>query len=207
MTHIDNIPHILKYGITHKNSRNSNPAFVSIGDVSLINMRDSKQVMVDNGNLDADAPVITLGDFIPFYFGVRMPMLFVIQHGGNFVDHATPARDIVYVVCSVSRIIEHCNNCYFTDGHGTDNLTTFYDSSKFADLPGIIDWNAVKTNYWGGQENLNIKRKKQAEFLVPEDVSPNIILGFGCFNETTKKNLMHLGISENKIKVIPNAYY
>ena len=29
------------------------------------------------------------------YFGVRMPMLYVVQHGGNYVPHPTKARDIV----------------------------------------------------------------------------------------------------------------
>ena len=39
MTHIDNIPHILQYGITHSDSINANPDFVPIGDNSLINTR------------------------------------------------------------------------------------------------------------------------------------------------------------------------
>jgi hypothetical protein len=36
MTHIDNIPHVLKNGITHKESNNCNPKFTPIGDTSLI---------------------------------------------------------------------------------------------------------------------------------------------------------------------------
>lgn len=36
MTHIDNIPHILKYDITHKSSKNANPVYITIGDKSLI---------------------------------------------------------------------------------------------------------------------------------------------------------------------------
>lgn len=206
MTHIDNIPHILQYGITHSNSPNRNSNFVTIGDISLINTRDNKQVKVDNGDfLNNDAPSIILGNFIPFYFGIKMPMLYVIQHGGNFVIQATPAEDIIYLACSISQI--NNGNFYFSDGHATDNLTTFYDKTKISDLPIIIDWNAVKASYWGGQENLNIKRKKQAEFLVSEDISPNLILGFGCYNENTKNKLLQLGIHSNKIKVIPNAYY
>lgn len=59
----------------------------------------------------------------------------------------------------------------------------------------------------GGQENLNIKRKKQAEFLVAGDLSPNLIIGFGCYNDDAKKRLTGLGIKEEKIKIIPNAYY
>lgn len=79
ITHIDNIPHILINGITRKDSPNRNPEFVSIGDRSLIDNRSMRQVWVDNGDINNPIKQITLGDFIPFYFGVRMPMLFVVQ--------------------------------------------------------------------------------------------------------------------------------
>jgi hypothetical protein len=72
MTHIENIPHILQYGITHRNSPNANPDYVTVGDKSLIDKRNTKQVSIENDG------TIVLGDFIPFYFGVRMPMLYVI---------------------------------------------------------------------------------------------------------------------------------
>lgn len=208
LTHIDNLPHILDSGITHRSSPNRNPDFAAIGDISLISTRNNKQVIVNNGDfLYMNAPSITLGDFIPFYFGVKMPMLFVIQNGGNFVHQATPANDIIYLVCSIGKIIKNHKSYYFSDGHATDNLTTFYDNTKGKDLPGIIDWNSVKSSYWGGQLNLNTKRKKQAEFLISEDLSPNLILGFGCYNDVAKKKLIDIGIDEKKIKVIPKAYY
>lgn len=208
MTHIDNIEHVLQNGITHRNSPNRNPNYITIGDISLINTRDIKQVTIDNGDfLDFDASTIILGNFIPFYFGVKMPMLYVIQNGGNFVIKSTPASQIVYMVCSVSGIIKQHENYYFSDGHATDSLTSFYNKTRINDLAKIIDWNAVKASYWGGQDNLNIKRKKQAEFLVSEDVAPNLIFGFGCYNDTAKNKLIDLGIKEEKIKVIPNAYY
>jgi ssDNA thymidine ADP-ribosyltransferase, DarT len=208
ITHIDNVPHILQHGITHRNSPNHNPKFVAIGDISLISTRDKKQISVDNGDfLDFDAPTITLGNFIPFYFGTKMPMLYVIQNGGNFVTKSTPASKIVYMVCSVNQLIKSEANYYFSDGHATDNLTTFYDKTRVDDLPDIIDWDAVKESYWGGQDNLNLKRKKQAEFLVSEDIAPNLIFGFGCYDEDAKNKLINLGIKEEKIKVIPNAYY
>ncbi len=208
MTHIDNIEHILQNGITHRNSPNHNQNYITIGDISLINTRDTKQVTVDNGDfLDFDASTITLGDFIPFYFGVKMPMLFVIQNGGNFVITSTPASKIVYMVCPVSRIIKKYENYYFSDGHATDNLTSFYNKTRINDLSKIIEWNAVKASYWGGQDNLNVKRKKQAEFLVSDDVEPNLIFGFGCYNDVAKNKLIGFGIKEEKIKVIPNAYY
>ena len=51
IAHIENIPHILQNGVTHKNSHNFNDNFVSIGDLSLISTRNSKQVTIDNGIL------------------------------------------------------------------------------------------------------------------------------------------------------------
>ena len=208
MVHIQNIEHILINGITHKNSINSNPNFVSIGDLSLIDTRSNRQVIVDNGDLGAaNLNTITLGDFIPFYFGLKMPMLYVIENGGNFVKRATLAENIVYVVCSVTKIIDNGNTFYFSDGHATDNLTTFFDSSKIDKLQNIIDWEAIKAPYWSGAENLNLKRKKQAEFLILNDVPADTIIGFGCYNNTAKEILVNLGVAENRIKVIPKAYY
>ena len=69
MTHIDNIPHILKYGITHRLSDNANANYKSIGDPTIIQKRSLKVVRTVEGE------EFTPGDYIPFYFYVRMPML------------------------------------------------------------------------------------------------------------------------------------
>lgn len=71
MTHIENIPHILQNGITHSTSANANPNFVAIGDGSLITTRNN--FLLNNGR--------RLGEYIPFYLGVRTPMLYVVQNG------------------------------------------------------------------------------------------------------------------------------
>ncbi len=174
----------------------------------MIDTRSKKKVVVDNGDTAKfNSPKIILGEFIPFYFGVKMPMLYVMQNGGNFVKRATPAKDIVYLACSLIRIIDTTKDYYFSDGHGTDNYTTFYDSSKINDLATIIDWSAVKAAYWGGNENLNIKRKKQAEFLVSNDISPKFVIGFGCHDQKAAEELIAMGVVEEKVKIIPNAYY
>jgi hypothetical protein len=68
ITHIDNIPHILQYGITHSSSVNANPNFVPIGDRSIILTRNN--FLLNNGKL--------LGEYIPFYFSKRTPMLYVV---------------------------------------------------------------------------------------------------------------------------------
>jgi hypothetical protein len=57
-------------------------------------------------------------------------------------------------------------------------------------LVSIIDWETVKSSYWGEVENLNIKRKKQAEFLVHGDLSSTFIKGYGCYNKDAKNKLI-----------------
>ncbi|MFO8022328.1 MAG: DUF4433 domain-containing protein [Perlabentimonas sp.] len=209
ITHIDNISHILKYGITHKNSPNANSEYRNIGDISLINTRDNRTIYVDNGDFEFEANTtqIVLGDYIPFYFGIRMPMLYVAQHGGNFVEQATPASEIIYLACSLNKIILRGLNFYFTDGHATDGMTSFYDKTKINELVDIIDWSAVKSYYWGGNENLNVKRKKQAELLVAQDLAPELITGIVCYNQAAKTKLIVNGADESIVKVYPKAYY
>lgn len=207
MTHIENILHILEYGVTHKNSLNANSNYVTIGDTSLIGTRVTKQVNINNGNQFQSYGKIILGDFIPFYFGVRMPMLYVMQYGGNFVERATPPENIVYVVCKLSNIISTTSTYYFSNGHATDVFTLFYDKTKISELPTIINWNAIKMRYWGGEENLEAKRLKQAEFLVAGDISANLLTGFVCYNEIAKQRLIDMGIDPDKIKIYPQAYF
>src|SRR5690606_6754540 len=144
---------------------------------SLIINRSVKEIKVDNGeyNRKAEFKTIRLGDYIPFYFGVRMPMLYVIQNGGNFVQNPTSAENIIYLACMVQEVIHHCNEFYFSDGHGTDKMTTFYDKNHIQQLPDILDWQAIKSKYWGGRDNLIEKRKKQAEFLVKNSIPPQLL--------------------------------
>ena len=203
MTHIANIPHILQYGITHRNSPNANPNYVPIGDSSLINFRATKCVAINNCNIK-----IILGDFIPFYFGIRMPMLYVMQHGWNFVAKPSNPEEIIYIVISLSKIIDNDFEFYFSDGHATDFLTTFYSKNDIKQLPAIIDWKAITAKYWSGDGiETDIKRRKQAEFIVKQDIPSDFIIGFGCYNEIAKFRLMSIGIKENSIKIIPQAYY
>jgi len=134
MTHIENVPHILKQGITHKNSPNANPNYVAIGDENLIDTRATRQVNISNGNRSQSFGKVALGDFIPFYFGVRMPMLYVMQYGCNGVKKILP-EDIVYLVCKLSDICQTEIKYFFSNKHAVDAFALFYDFSKIADLP------------------------------------------------------------------------
>lgn len=196
MTHIKNVPHILQYGITHKNSANANANFTPIGDSSLIDYRSN--FILYNGK--------ELGDYIPFYFGTRMPMLYVIQKGFNGVP-VQNAENIVYCVTSVKNISTLSNNIIFTDGHATDTFSKQYTNKNINNLTNLLDWNAIKTTNWKNESDLDLKRRMQAEFLIDVDIPFNAILGFAVYNKTAEKKLLSYGIAPKQIKIKTNFYF
>lgn len=201
MTHIDNVPHILRHGIVHESSANANPAFTPIGDSSLISHRRQRVVATFDGK------TITLGDFIPFYFGVRMPMLYIIQHGFNAVTARKPG-EIVYLVVPLLQMVASCHEFYFSDGHATDGLTQFFNAPDLRRLPELLDWNAINAIIWSGNDvPTDTKRRKQAEFLVRGDIPPDLIYRFLCYDEAAQNRLIAKGVSEKKIQIFTQAYY
>ncbi len=194
MTHIENIPHILKFGITHSKSVNANPKFKSIGDSSLIQNRNN--FLLDNGK--------HLGDYIPFYFGGRMPMLYVIQKGYNSVT-PTPAENIVYCISSVQEILDLKLDFVFTDGHAVNSFTTQYSVADIQNIDNLIDMEAINAKYWINDNDLDLKRRKEAEFLVFGDI-PALDLGFIVYNQQAKDKLLQSGVLEDVI-LIDNNYY
>ncbi len=136
MTHIENIPHILENGITHSTSTNANPDFVSIGDGSLITTRNN--ILLANNK--------RLGEYIPFYFGARTPMLYVVQKGFNMVAPTLPDK-IVYCISSVQKIIDLQLDFIFTDGHAVDSFTTQYNASDIQNINNILDKSAIDAKY------------------------------------------------------------
>jgi hypothetical protein len=196
MTHIDNIEHVLGYGITHSTSVNSNALFVPIGDGSLISTRS--RYILSNGK--------PLGDYIPFYFASRTPMLYVVQHGFNMVAPTHPEK-IIYCVTSIQRIIDLDLDYVFTDGHAVDSFSSLYYPADVNNIDAVLDWGAVKAKYWRDENDLDLKRRKEAEFLVLGDIEVSAILGYVVYNEKAQKQLLDLGINEAKIKINSNYYF
>jgi len=196
MIHIENIPHILKYGITHSSSVNANPAFRSIGDSSVISTRNS--FLLNNGK--------RLGEYIPFYFGVRTPMLYVIQHGFNMVEPIPPEK-IVYFISSVEKIIEYDHEFVFTDGHAIDSFSTQYLQADVENINEILDWEAINARYWKNEDDLDRKRRKEAEFLVLDDIDVSGILGYIVYNQGAKEKMLNFGLDEEKVLIKSDYYF
>jgi hypothetical protein len=195
MVHIANMPYILKHGLRHKHSVAADPDFVSIGDASIISKRD--RFVLPNGK--------KLGDYIPFYFGVRMPMLYVIQKG--FGVESIPAKDIIYCISNVQNMIDNQLDFVFSNGHAIDALSSFYEADAIDNISNLIDIKAINSKYWKDQNDLDLKRRKEAEFLIEKDIPIDAIDGYAVYNANVKQALLDLGVQEDNIFLSPDFYF
>lgn len=195
LTHIDNIPYIKQCGLVRADSFMRDPNYVSIGDSQVIGIRASR-----------DVKGYHLSEYIPFYLGPRSPMLYVIQHGYNGVARVE-AENIVYCVIRLDDLINSDIDCMFTDGHALSAFTSFYQKNKLLLIDEVVNYDDVYSSQWDLENDLDLKRRKEAELLVKSDLGPQYIRGFVVYNEKAKQRLVNMGIAMEKIVVAPGYYF
>ena len=155
MTHIDNVPFIVKNGLWSKLSPVQDPNFISIGNPDIIGKRTNKTVVVI-------PPGGVLGEYVPFYFSGHSPMLLNIATG--YGVKKVPQKDIVFLVCDALEIVNAGIPYCFTDGNATKAISKFYNT-----LYGLreLDWPCIHATIWKNTEDdYDRVRKKMSEFPV-----------------------------------------
>jgi hypothetical protein len=195
---IENLESDLRNGLFAKNYAPEDPGRTIIGNAEIILERDNREVPCFPGT--------TVNDYVPFYFSTRTPMLYNILTG-----RGVPKRnqeDIIYLCCSLKDLTKNSQWC-FTDGNAAKKLTKYYCILK----PGIpeIDWEAVQsTDFRMETDHGDRIRKKHAEFLVKEHVSPNKIHSIIVYNEGVKskvENILKSCNLEKKVMVSVDLNY
>ncbi len=159
ITHIDNLPQIIGSGGLWCDSERLRQGWesVNIAHKALKERRMRTRIPVSAGGV--------LGDYVPFYFCSRSPMLFSI-HTGHVDGFNGGQSSVLYLATSVGRIISGDRQWVFTDGHAAERVTLFYDALDNLDQ---LDWNLIRSWSWGNTtSDIDRKRRKQAEFLVKE---------------------------------------
>lgn len=196
MIHIQNIPHILQEGFVHPASMRASRHYVSIGDAVVILKRNNR--FIDQ--------VHRISDYIPFYFGPRTPMLYVIQHRDGSISKILPGN-IVYCVIKIEDIIRNHVDCIFTDGHALDGFTRCYPASELSNLNSIVSYNDVFSQCWSKEEDKDFKRRKEAELLVLDELGTQYIKGLVVYNRKAMEMLIQMGVSEDLIAIRQSFYY
>jgi hypothetical protein len=161
------LEYILQNGIYYRNSPQFDPNYVNIGSADIINHRDNVIVKC--------FPNRTVNEFVPFYFGVRTPMLYKIKTGHG-VTPRPQHENYIYLCCKLSDITNSNLQWCFTDGMPPDILQIFI--LRFADLEQL-DWKSIKATEWtddNSDGDTDRMRKKHSEFLIRDHVpSLNIL--------------------------------
>ncbi len=200
IVHINNLEYILKLSkLTCSNHKQTDKDFIGIGDSTLIQSRDEKQIPIE--------PHGSFNDYVSFYFGKRSPMLYNIQHGYNNVTKRKP-EEIIYLVTSFNEIKKQKVFFVFTDGHGYHHLSQFFNTEEELNN---VDWNTINLNQWNDtEEDPDRKRRKQAEFLVYHELSISAIIAIVVYNQHAKDTVEKILKSHNikiNIFVKQNWYY
>lgn len=195
LTHIDNIQHVLSNGLVRVSSPLRSDNYLPIGDSQVIKIR---------GNREVDG--YRLSEYVPFYFGPRSPMLYVIQHGYNGVRKEKP-ENIVYCVVRINDLVANNVDCVFTDGHAISSFTRYYGKERLSDLDSIVSYKDVYSTFWNVEDDPDLKRRKEAELLIKGDLPIQYVCGYVVYNEMAKDRLVGKGVAAGQIAVKPGYYF
>ena len=134
-------------------------------------------------------------------------MLYSI-HRGNIVGYAGGQANVVYLVSTVETAVAEGRDWCFTDGHGVEAMTEFYDSTDHLDT---IDWAIIGAQYWSNtEEDLDRKRRKQAEFLIHGSVPWTWIHRIGVVDHSRSQRVREIiaeATHQPAVTIEPDWYY
>lgn len=173
ITHIQNLPLILRHGILNKNHRDANGDYIDIGNPEIIDVRSTTPVKIDEYGM--------IGDYVPFYFTPKSMMLLNIITGYRAPVVPRRSRSEILVIRCLIDELTNLPQWFFTDGQGNDMATDHYHDLDELDT---IDWEAIqKSNFKKNDGDYDRPRRYQAEFLVHERVPLESIESLNVYNQ------------------------
>ena len=202
ITHINNLPSILKSGGLIANGRLRQEG-INYLDIAHGGIQDRRaKIRVPCG---ADG---VLHNYVPFYFAPRSPMLYAI-HKGYVEGYAQGQNPVIHLVFEAEAIEASNLDFAFTDGHAVVAYSCFYNAFEL--LETVIDWEIMEATYWADtDEDGDKKRRRQAEFLVHNFCPWTLITKIGVMNITIQSQVLQMLQNFNHqptVTVYPNWYY
>jgi ssDNA thymidine ADP-ribosyltransferase, DarT len=194
ITDVANLPDILNDGGLHSDAVMAQRNATVIG-YSHIKERRLTQIRVPCCNNRF------VGEFVPFYFCPRSPMLYTINQGNTGRPQGCQAT-IIHLVSNVAAAISLGQVWAISDGNAGAYYTDF--DSHLNALDGL-DWPAIRARNWQGKTH-----EKSAEFLLADFFPWNCIQQIGCHNSQVAqqvKVLIQNHSHQPSVDVEPSWYY
>ena len=173
ITHVNNLQRIFAEGGLRCDRDAQKLKSVNIGHRHIKERRMNRRVPVGPGG--------TVGDYVPFYFAPRSPMLYAIQ-GGMVEGYAEGQKPVIYLRSTIEAVTEAGLRWVFTEGHADMLFTDFFDDLKDLDK---VDWALMQARYWHDtNDDPDRKRRRQAEFLVHEFFPWELVSYIGVYDRS-----------------------
>jgi len=172
ISHLRNLNRILQEGGLHCDRKAQDLKSVNIGHMHIKERRLRRTVPVGSRG--------SVGDYVPFYFATRSPMLFAISRGA-VEGYAEGQNPVIYLCSTVETVQQARLRWVFTEGHADMDYTDFFDDLKDLDK---VDWALMKQRYWNDtNDDPDRKRRRQAEFLVHDFFPWELVNYVGVFDD------------------------
>lgn len=184
ITPIANIPSILQHGVLCKNRAKAfDPVSIAMQEI-----QDARENKAVPGGLP-------LHDYANLYVCARNPMMYKRQ-----------AEHMGICVLRLDTSVLDLPNVVIADGNAASKYTAFWPSPTGLSK---LDRERVFAEYWTDANQITQWQKasaKCAEALVPEKVSPSLIIGAYVSHETSKEKLREVGF-EREIRVDRRLFF
>lgn len=194
-TDIGNLAGIVQAGrvLAHRAA----PCAVDVGHAQIKANRTTTRVPCGPGGM--------VGDYVPFYYAPRSPMLFSIKCGN--VENVSPdQRRLVYLASTAERAYAAGLRCVFSDGNAAAYFTEFADDP--AAMDDHIDWPLMQATMWNSTaEDPDRMRRRMAEFLVHDAFPLDVLTGVAVYDAAIQDAVAGIVGPDMAVVVRRNWYF
>jgi hypothetical protein len=188
MTHIQNLTAILEAGELHSYNRMRGKTYLNLAN---------EDVQAGRAAITINATGRALHDYVPLYFGFKTPMVAANQKHNE---------DLLFLQFRLD--ILNLGSIVISDGNARSNATCFRIYSQISDFDSL-DIAAIRGVKYA--HDTELRRKKQAEVLVPDRLPIAHLAYVTCYSEQTKTRILEIwsksAINKPTIQVNPGWYF
>jgi len=200
-THVQHLATIVSEGLAADTvARERGLLSVEVGHAGIKERRRRVPVPVPPGGV--------VGDYAPFYYAPRSPMMLNI-HTGRVPTYTRGCDDLVYLVTTVERLIDLGRDPMFTDRNAAIAFAEFF--TDLGELDTAIDWLLMRARMWNNtQDEPDRMERRMAECLVhqgvPWEAFIEVVAKTGACATEARAALATVGVS-TPVVVRPGWYF
>jgi hypothetical protein len=200
-THVNHLATVARHGLVADTVALAEGLIeVEVGNPEIKERRRRRVVPVEPGGV--------VGDYAPFYYAPRSPMMYSIDRGG-VPTYQDGCDSLVYLVTTVERIVELQLRVLFTDRNAVLAIARFSDD--LSSLDQLVDWALMRATMWNNTaERPDRMELRMAECLVhrrvPWEAMTEVVARNSACAEAARGALATVG-SLTTVNVRPGWYF